>query len=160
MVFAETDGIQHNTVTPIVRKNGKDYVCDLVLRNNLTTKDRPLGVFHPNPALHHIKKENIGLIEVMGLAVLPSRLARDMRMLEGALVNGQDLFGIPELAEHAKWASEIIERHPELCADNARTILEQEIGSVFLEVLNDAGVFKRNTEGKTAFLRFIEYMNA
>ena len=160
LVFAETDGIQHNTVTPIARKNGKEYVCDLVLRNNLTTKDRPLGVFHPNPALHHIKKENIGLIEVMGLAVLPSRLARDMGMLERALINGQDLFGIPELAQHAKWASEITKRHPELSAKNAREILEQEIGSVFLEVLNDAGVFKRDVNGKTAFLRFIEYMNA
>ena len=160
LVFAETDGIQHNTVTPIARKKGNEYVCDLVLRNNLTTKDRPLGVFHPNPTLHHIKKENIGLIEVMGLAVLPSRLARDMGMLERALVNKQDLFGSPELAQHAKWANGILERHPELNAENAREILEQEIGSVFLEVLSDAGVFKRNTEGKTAFLRFIEYMNA
>ena len=159
LVFAETDGIQHNTVTPIARKNGKEYVCDLVLRNNLTTKDRPLGVFHPNPALHHIKKENIGLIEVMGLAVLPSRLARDLGMLERALVSGQSLIAIPELAQHAKWANGIIERHPELNADNAREILEQEIGSVFLEVLNDAGVFKRTNEGHDAFLRFVEFMN-
>ena len=135
-------------------------MCDLVLRNNLTTKDRPLGVFHPNPTLHHIKKENIGLIEVMGLAVLPSRLARDIGMLERALINKQDLLGSPELAQHAKWANGILERHPELNAENARAILEQEIGSVFLEVLNDAGVFKRNKEGKNAFLRFIEYMNA
>ena len=160
LVFAETDGIQHNTVTPIARKSGKEYVCDLVLRNNLTTKDRPLGVFHPNPTLHHIKKENIGLIEVMGLAVLPSRLARDIGMLERTLINKQDLLGSPELAQHAKWANGILERHPELNAENARAILEQEIGSVFLEVLNDAGVFKRNKEGKNAFLRFIECMNA
>ncbi len=159
VVFAETDGIQHNTVTPIARKNGKEYVCDLVLRNNLTTKDRPLGVFHPNPELHHIKKENIGLIEVMGLAVLPSRLACDLGMLERALINGQDLLGIPELAQHAKWASEIMERHPELSAKNARDILEQEIGSVFLEVLSDAGVFKRTKEGRDAFLRFVEFMS-
>lgn len=159
LVFAETDGIQHNTVTPIARKNGKEYVCDLVLRNNFTTKDRPLGVFHPNPTLHHIKKENIGLIEVMGLAVLPSRLARDLDMLERALINGQSLLAIPELAQHAKWFEEIRERHTEVSESNARNIIEQEIGKVFLEVLNDAGVFKRNTEGKAAFLRFIDFMN-
>lgn len=159
LVFAETDGIQHNTVTPIARKNGKEYVCDLVLRNNFTTKDRPLGVFHPNPTLHHIKKENIGLIEVMGLAVLPSRLARDIGMLERALVNDQNLIAIPELAQHAKWFEEIRERHPDVSESNARNIIEQEIGKVFLEVLNDAGVFKRNTEGKAAFLRFIEFVN-
>ena len=159
LVFAETDGIQHNTVTPIARKNGKEYVCDLVLRNNFTTKDRPLGVFHPNPTLHHIKKENIGLIEVMGLAVLPSRLAHDLDMLERALINGQSLLAIPELAQHAKWFEEIRERHTEVSKSNARNIIEQEIGKVFLEVLNDAGVFKRNTEGKAAFLRFIDFMN-
>ncbi len=159
LVFAETDGIQHNTVTPIARKNGKEYVCDLVLRNNLTTKDRPLGLFHPNPSLHHIKKENIGLIEVMGLAVLPSRLARELGMIERALVSGQSLISIPELAQHAKWANEILETHPELSEENVKEIIEQEIGAVFLEVLNDAGVFKRTTEGKEAFMRFIDYIN-
>lgn len=160
LVFAETDSIQHNTITPIARKSGKEYVCDLVLRNNLTTKDRPLGVFHPNPNLHHIKKENIGLIEVMGLAVLPARLARDIDLLERALITGQSLIAVPEMAQHAKWALEIQENHPELNAENAREILEQEIGAVFLEVLNDAGVFKRTPEGAAAFLRFIQYMNA
>lgn len=160
VIFAETDGIQHNTVTPIARKNRDTYVCDIVLRNNLTTKDRPLGLFHPNPTLHHIKKENIGLIEVMGLAVLPARLARDMGMLERALAGTHSLLGIPELAVHAKWATEIIERHPELNADNARSILEQEIGKVFLEVLCDAGVFKRTDDGKAAFMRFVEFINS
>lgn len=160
LVFAETDGIPHNTITPIARKSGTDYVCDLVLRNNFTTKERPLGLFHPNPTLHHIKKENIGLIEVMGLAVLPSRLAREIGMLESALVNGQSLIAVPELAQHATWASGILEHHPELNADNAREILEQEIGKVFLEVLNDAGVFKRDADGKAAFLRFVDFINA
>ena len=160
VIFAETDGIQHNTVTPIARKNGDTYVCDIVLRNNLTTKDRPLGLFHPNPTLHHIKKENIGLIEVMGLAVLPARLARDMGMLERALAGTHSLLGIPELAVHAKWATGIVERHPELNADNARSILEQEIGKVFLEVLCDAGVFKRTDDGKAAFMRFVEFINS
>ena len=159
VIFAETDGIQHNTVTPIARKNGDTYVCDIVLRNNLTTKDRPLGLFHPNPTLHHIKKENIGLIEVMGLAVLPARLASDLGMLERAISGTHSLLGIPELAVHAKWATGIIERHPELNADNARSILEQEIGKVFLEVLCDAGVFKRTDDGKVAFMRFVEFIN-
>ena len=159
VIFAETDGIQHNTVTPIARKKGDTYVCDIVLRNNLTTKDRPLGLFHPNPTLHHIKKENIGLIEVMGLAVLPARLARDMGMLERALAGTQSLLGIPELSVHAKWATKIIEEHPELNAENARSILEQEIGKVFLEVLCDAGVFKRTEDGKAAFMKFVETLN-
>ena len=160
LVFAETDNIRHNTITPIARKKGKVYECDLVLRNNFTTKDRPLGVFHPNPTLHHIKKENIGLIEVMGLAVLPSRLARDMGMLQRALISGQSIIAIPELSQHVKWIEEIRERHTDINEINAKEIIEQEIGKVFLEVLNDAGVFKRNTEGKAAFLRFIEYMKA
>ena len=160
VIFAETDGIQHNTITPIARKNGDTYVCDIVLRNNLTTKDRPLGLFHPNPTLHHIKKENIGLIEVMGLAVLPARLASDLGMLERAISGTHSLLGIPELAVHAKWATGIIERHPELNADNARSILEQEIGKVFLEVLCDAGVFKRTDDGKAAFMRFVEFINS
>ena len=154
-VYAETDGTPHNTITPIARKNGNDYVCDLVLRNNLTTKERPLGLFHPNPSLHHIKKENIGLIEVMGLAVLPARLAKDIVMLEKTMVGGQSIYALPEMASHTKWATEVLERHPELSAQNAREILEQEIGEVFLSVLKDAGVFKRNHDGMNAFDKFI-----
>ena len=155
LIFAETDGNPHNTVTPIARKKGNTYVCDLVLRNNLTTKDRPLGVFHPNPSLHHIKKENIGLIEVMGLAVLPARLAREIGMLEKLMLSGQSLYALPEMTPHAKWATEVLAKHPEFSADNARKILEQEIGEVFLEVLKDAGVFKRTEEGRLAFGKFI-----
>ena len=154
-VYAETDGTPHNTITPIARKNGNDYICDLVLRNNLTTKERPLGLFHPNPSLHHIKKENIGLIEVMGLAVLPARLAKDIVMLEKTMVGGQSIYALPEMASHTKWATEVLERHPELSAQNARKILEQEIGEVFLSVLKDAGVFKRNHDGMNAFDKFI-----
>lgn len=154
-IFAETDGVPHNTITPIARKNGDVYECDLVLRNNITTADRPLGVFHPKPSLHHIKKENIGLIEVMGLAVLPSRLSKEMVMLEKAMLGGEDLRGIPELTCHAEWAAEVLSRHPEFSESTARGILEQEIGRVFLEVLEDAGVYKRNAQGREAFLRFI-----
>ena len=154
-IFAETDGEPHNTITPIARKNGDFYECDLVLRNNITTVARPLGVFHPNPSLHHIKKENIGLIEVMGLAVLPARLAKEIAMLEDAMLNGENLCACPELTHHAEWAEEILKRYPDFSKENARAILEQEIGKVFLEVLEDAGVFKRNEAGKKAFMRFI-----
>ena len=154
-IFAQTDGIPHNTITPIARKSGNKYVCDLVLRNNLTTEERPLGLYHPNPTLHHIKKENIGLIEVMGLAVLPARLANEIAFLEKALLDGDDLYAIPETASHAEWTREVMARHPEFSKENARAILDMEIGRVFLEVLCDAGVFKRNEEGKAAFDRFI-----
>lgn len=151
-IFAETDGEPHNTITPIARKNGDFYECDLVLRNNITTEDRPLGVFHPNPSLHHIKKENIGLIEVMGLAVLPARLAKEIALLEDAMLNGENLYACPELTHHAEWAEDILKRYSDFCKENARVILEQEIGTVFLEVLEDAGVFKRTDAGKNAFL--------
>lgn len=157
-IFAETDGVPHNTITPIARKNGESYVCDLVLRNNLTTEERPLGLFHPNPTLHHIKKENIGLIEVMGLAVLPARLANEISVLEKALLNGEDLDSVPETASHAAWAREVLARHPEFSSENARAILDMEIGKVFLEVLCDAGVFKRNAKGQGAFDRFISML--
>lgn len=154
-VFAETDGVPHNTITPIARKNGDFYECDLVLRNNITTQDRPLGVFHPNPALHHIKKENIGLIEVMGLAVLPARLAKEITMLKAAMLSGENLYACPELTHHAQWAEDIQKRYPDFCEENAMAILEQEIGKVFLEVLEDAGVFKRTDAGRKAFLDLV-----
>lgn len=154
-IFAVTDDVPHNTITPIARKSGDIYVCDLVLRNNLTTEERPLGLYHPNPTLHHIKKENIGLIEVMGLAVLPARLANEIVALEKAMLNGEDLESNPETVSHAIWAREVLASHPEFSAENARAILEQEIGKVFREVLCDAGVFKRNEEGQKAFDRFV-----
>lgn len=155
-IFAETNGVPHNTITPIARKSGDFYECDLVLRNNITTDERPLGVFHPKPSLHHIKKENIGLIEVMGLAVLPSRLAEELKAVEEALLAGNDLNANPLTASHAEWANDILRRYPDFSKENARRILEQEIGKAFLEVLEDAGVFKRTDEGKRAFLTFAE----
>ena len=158
-IFAETDSVPHNTITPIARKNGELYECDLVLRNNITTATCPLGVFHPNPSLHHIKKENIGLIEVMGLAVLPARLAKEIVLLEDSMLSGENLYACPELTHHAEWADEILKRYPDFCKENARAILEQEIGKVFLKVLEDAGVFKRNDEGKSAFLSFVSYLH-
>lgn len=158
-IFAETNGEPHNTITPIARKNGELYECDLVLRNNITTGDRPLGVFHPNPSLYHIKKENIGLIEVMGLAVLPARLAKEIALLEDAMLSGENLYACPELTHHAEWAENILKRYPDFSKENARAILEQEIGKVFLKVLEDAGVFKRNENGQKAFKEFITSIN-
>ena len=155
MIFAELDGVKHSTITPIARKTGKRYELDLVLRNNITTDERPLGLYHPAPELHHIKKENIGLIEVMGLAVLPARLATEIVELEQALLAGKDVATIPSIASHAEWAGEVLASHPELSAENAREILESEIGRVFEKVLLDAGVFKRDQAGKAAFMRFV-----
>lgn len=154
-VYAYTDEVPHNTVTPISRMNGDCYECDLVLRNNLTTDERPLGVFHPNESLHHIKKENIGLIEVMGLAVLPSRLAVELEDLKSAMLNNSDIENDPKISSHSKWAKEILLKYPDFSADNADKILKYEVGAVFEKVLLDAGVFKRNEEGRSAFERFI-----
>ena len=155
-IYAFTDGVPHNTITPIARMKDGLYECDLVLRNNITSADRPLGVYHPNPSLHHIKKENIGLIEVMGLAVLPARLATELEAVKDALLSGDDLSENPLTASHAQWAADFMPRHPELCADNAMEIIRAEVGAVFEQVLLDAGVFKRDEAGMAAFLRFID----
>ena len=154
-IFAETDGVPHNTITPIARMNEGIFECDLVLRNNIASQSRPLGVFHPNPELHHIKKENIGLIEVMGLAVLPARLSKEIPLMERALIERTDVSDNEELRSHAKWLGELSEKYPDINADNARGIIEQEIGKVFLNVLEDAGVYKRDEAGMAAFLHFI-----
>ena len=155
-IYAETDGTPHNTITPIARKKGDAYECDLVLRNNRTSEDRPLGIFHPNPSLHHIKKENIGLIEVMGLAVLPARLAVELDVLKEAMLQHEDLTANPQTASHAVWAAEVQKQHPEFCEENAEAILQAEVGKVFEQVLCDAGVFKLDEAGKTAFLKFLQ----
>ena len=154
-IFAETDGEPHNTITPIARKNGEVFELDLVLRNNITTEEHPLGVYHPHAELHHIKKENIGLIEVMGLAVLPARLKTEMEKLEAAILAKEDLVKDETLAIHADWAAEVINKHPEMNEDNIHEIIQQEIGLVFAKVLEHAGVYKRDVAGKEAFMRFI-----
>ena len=155
-IFAETDGEPHNTITPIARRRGENYELDLVLRNNITTPEHPLGVYHPHAELHHIKKENIGLIEVMGLAVLPARLKDELAAVQKALVSGSDLTSDPLTASHAEWAEKIKEKYPNLNKDNAETIIKDEVGLVFGTVLEHAGVYKRNAEGRAAFLKFIE----
>ena len=154
-VFAETDGQKHNTITPIARKRGENYELDLVLRNNITTDEHPMGVYHPHANLHHIKKENIGLIEVMGLAVLPSRLKTEMAELADALVNGLPVSEYSEnIAKHAQWAQEIQRRY-EITRDNVEGILRKEIGMVFAQVLEDAGVYKLDESGREGFARFL-----
>ena len=153
-IFAETDGEPHNTITPIARKRGDKYELDLVLRNNITTEEFPLGVFHPHPELHHIKKENIGLIEVMGLAVLPARLKGELKELADVLVSGGDLRGSESIAKHADWAEELKTRYT-FTADNVEGILQDEVGKVFARVLEDAGVYKCTPEGRAAFETFI-----
>ena len=158
-VFAETDGEPHNTITPIARKRGENYELDLVLRNNITTEEHPLGVYHPHAKLHHIKKENIGLIEVMGLAVLPARLKDEMAQLEQAILNSDDIRGNEELEKHADWVEEFLPKYEEVNAGNIEEIIQKEIGLVFNEVLKDAGVYKCDEEGRKAFERFVCCVN-
>ena len=155
-VFAETDGEPHNTLTPSARKRGELFELDLVLRNNMTTKEHPLGVYHPHAKLHHIKKENIGLIEVMGLAVLPARLKDEMAALRQALLEGADLRADEALAKHADWVEGFSSKYESITEENAGDIIRKEIGLVFSEVLEDAGVYKCTAEGRKAFLRFIQ----
>ena len=157
-IFAETDGEPHNTITPIARKVGDMYELDLTLRNNITTEEHPLGVYHPHAQYHHIKKENIGLIEVMGLAVLPSRLKAEMEHLSECLVKDEDVSQYEDLKKHAPWVTEIKEKYEDINKENVEGILKEEIGQVFVKVLEDAGVYKCNEEGRTAFGRFISIL--
>ncbi len=154
-IFAETEGEPHNTITPIARKRGEKYELDLVLRNNITTEEHPLGVYHPHANLHHIKKENIGLIEVMGLAVLPARLKGEMERLKEAMLAGRDLRGDEALAKHADWVDEFKGKYDSIDSSNIDEIVEKEIGLVFMQVLADSGVYKRTPQGQEAFDRFI-----
>ena len=157
-VIAFSEGQPHNTITPIARRRGEDYELDLVLRCNITTEEHPLGVFHPHADKHHIKKENIGLIEVMGLAVLPSRLKKELSDLAEAAWRGQDVSADETLQKHASWLAELKEVYT-FTEENALDIILQETGKVFAAVLEDAGVYKRDSEGRAAFLRFVEYVN-
>ena len=155
-VYAYTDNEPHNTITPIARKRGENFELDLVLRNNITTEEHPLGVYHPHAKLHHIKKENIGLIEVMGLAVLPARLKEEMAQLKAAMLSGADLRADELLAKHADWVEEFAPKYDKIDASDIDSVIEKEIGLVFMEVLEDAGVYKRTPEGQAAFDRFIQ----
>lgn len=155
-IFAETDGEPHNTITPIARKNGDMFELDLVLRNNITTEEFPLGVYHPHQELHHIKKENIGLIEVMGLAVLPSRLKNELAVLGEYIVEKKEIRSDEMLEKHADWVEEFLPKYDLITRDNIQQILQEEVGLVFEKVLEDAGVYKCTPEGRAAFTRFLE----
>ena len=157
-VIAFSDGQPHNTITPIARRRGEDYELDLVLRCNITTKEHPLGVFHPHADKHHIKQENIGLIEVMGLAVLPSRLKQELSDLAEAAFSGKDIFYDEVLSKHAEWLEELKKKYT-FTKENAMDIILKETGKVFAEVLEDAGVYKNTPEGKAAFIDFIDTVN-
>lgn len=155
-VFAQTDGTPHNTITPIARFRNGHYELDLALRNNITTAEHPLGVYHPHQKLHHIKKENIGLIEVMGLAVLPARLKQEMELLAEYILSGRDPRSNEVLAKHADWVADFIPEYEDIRPENIMDILQNEIGKVFIQVLEDAGVYKCTPEGFEAFMRFIK----
>lgn len=154
-IFAETNGEPHNTITPIARIRDGYFELDLVLRNNITTEEHPLGVYHPHAKLHHIKKENIGLIEVMGLAVLPSRLKSEMEQLADAILEGKDIRSNEVLEKHADWVEEFLPKYTDITKENIMDILHEEIGQVFNQVLEDAGVYKQTEEGRSAFERFV-----
>ena len=158
-IIAFSDGEPHNTITPIARRRGDLYELDLVLRCNITTEEHPMGVFHPHAEKHNIKKENIGLIEVMGLAVLPSRLKGELADLAAALVEGKDIAADEVLAKHAAWAEGLKAQYT-FTADNAMDIILQETGKVFAAVLEDAGVYKNTEEGRAAFQKFVDAVNA
>ena len=154
-IFAETDGEKHNTITPIASMSEGKYVMDLVLRNNITTDEHPLGVYHPHAELHHIKKENIGLIEVMGLAILPARLVEELDATADAIINGKNMATNEKTSAHKTWAEEVVRNHPEINKSNIDEILKLEVGKVFVKVLEHAGVYKRDEKGREAFERFM-----
>lgn len=155
-VFAETEGEPHNTITPIARKRDDLFELDLTLRNNITTEENPLGVYHPHAEYHHIKKENIGLIEVMGLAVLPARLKEELELLEEYILEGKDISSNEKIEKHASWVQQFLPKYKDLNRDNIHEILQKEVGNVFVHVLEDAGVYKCTEEGRSAFMRFVE----
>ncbi len=157
-VIAFSEGQPHNTITPIARRRGQDYELDLVLRCNITTGEHPLGVFHPHADKHHIKKENIGLIEVMGLAVLPSRLKSELTSLADAIVTGQDIAQNEVLQKHALWVEQLKQQYT-FTAENVMEIILRETGKVFAAVLEDAGVYKHTPDGTAAFLSFVAQVN-
>ena len=150
-IFEQTNGEPHNTITPIARRRGEEYELDLTLRNNITTEERPLGVYHPRPEYHHIKKENIGLIEVMGLAILPPRLKDELKVVEDFLLKKVD-----RVADyHQEWADQL-KADKEVSPENVTQVVQEAVGQVFSRVLEDAGVYKRTPQGQAAFMRFVD----
>jgi UDPglucose--hexose-1-phosphate uridylyltransferase len=157
-IYSHTGETPHNTITPIARRKGELYQLDLVLRNNITTDEHPLGVYHPHSEHHNVKKENIGLIEVMGLAVLPSRLKNEMALMRSAVLRGKSFSDIPEIGKHAAWFDAFRANYV-FTEENTEPILMEEIGKTFVRVLRDSGVFKDTDEGETFFMKFIDSVN-
>jgi UDPglucose--hexose-1-phosphate uridylyltransferase len=157
-VYSNTEGEPHNTITPIARKRGEFFEMDLALRNNVTTNEYPLGVYHPHSELHHIKKENIGLIEVMGLAILPSRLKEEMELLKDYILNHRDIRSNKEIEKHGDWVEDFIKKYTSVDEENIDTILQDEIGIVFMQVLEQAGVYKTNQKGLECFEKFVSFL--
>ena len=155
-IYANTDGEPHNTITPIARKRDGLFELDLTLRNNITTEEHPLGVYHPHAEYHHIKKENIGLIEVMGLAVLPARLKEELELLEEYILSGKDISSNEKITKHEDWVKELLEKYPDINAENIHAILQKEVGLVFVHVLEDAGIYKCTPKGREDFMRFVD----
>ena len=158
-IYARTHGQPHNTITPIARMRGGEFELDLVLRNNMTTSEYPDGIYHPHQEYHHVKKENIGLIEVMGLAVLPARLNDEIALLKKFLLEGKDVAGEEKIVKHARWAARLKENYPKMDDENIDGILQNEIGQIYAAILEQCGVFKRNDRGQQAFDAFIETVN-
>ncbi len=156
-IFSETEGEKHNTITPIARMKDGSYEIDLTLRNNITTEECPLGLYHPHNERHHIKKENIGLIEVMGLAILPARLDKEMELIAECLIGKKNIDDYEELEKHKEWAK-MLKKEYDINEENVTEIIEKEIGKVFVGVLEDAGVYKCTPEGRRAFERFINIL--
>lgn len=154
-IYACTEGEPHNTITPIARKVGDTFEMDLALRNNITTQEHPLGVYHPHAQYHNIKKENIGLIEVMGLAVLPSRLKEELEILAGYLVEGKDIRSNEKIEKHAEWVERFLPDYDRITKENVMDILKKEVGNTFVHVLEDAGVYKCTPQGREDFMRFV-----
>lgn len=157
-IFSETDGEPHNTITPIARKRGEFFEMDLALRNNITTEEYPLGVYHPHSELHHIKKENIGLIEVMGLAILPSRLKEEIELLKDYILNHKNIRSNKEIEKHGDWVDEFLKNYSLVDEKNIDTILQDEIGMVFMQVLEQAGVYKNDQNGLKNFEKFVSFL--
>ncbi len=160
MIYSETEATPHNTITPIARKVSDYYELDLVLRNNITTKEHPDGLYHPHKEHHHIKKENIGLIEVMGFAILPSRLLLELEEVKTCILQNKDPMDQESTAKHAEWIAAIQKKYTKLTEDTVDNVMKDEVGLVFCSILEQAGVFKRTKEGKQAFLRFMESLGA
>ncbi|HBK6296038.1 MULTISPECIES: hypothetical protein [Campylobacter] len=158
-ILTKTQNAHHNSITPIARMKNSNFELDLVLRSNRTDKKHPFGIFHPHEHLHNIKKENIGLIEVMGLAILPPRLKEELELLNDYILNNKDINTNEKIKKHTQWVKNFLPKYKDINDKNIEKILQKEISKTFLDVLKNCAVFKRNKKGMEAFERFINTLN-